>query len=107
MNLTEYDGSCQAQNEAFGHNLGFVQCENIGGYRSFLHRKVASRVRAALGLDPGTARLDVQVLSQGGKVRVQGFVGSERGLSEVARVVRQVPGVREVNLDELTIYRDV
>jgi hypothetical protein len=41
MNLTEYDGSRQAQNEAFGHNLGFVQCENIGGYRSFLHRKVA------------------------------------------------------------------
>ena len=46
MNLTEYDGSCQAQNEAFGHNLGFVQCENIAGYRSFLHRKVAKTAEA-------------------------------------------------------------
>lgn len=68
---------------------------------------LASRVRTALGLDPGTARLDVQVHSQGSRVRVQGFVGSERGLREVARVVGHVPGVWEVNLDELTIYRDV
>lgn len=68
---------------------------------------LASRVRAALGLDRGTARLEVQVLTQAGRVRLQGFVGSERGLHEVARVARQVPGVSEVNLEELNIYRDV
>lgn len=79
-----------------------------------LHRQLAirdfalaSRVRAALGLDAQTARLDVQVLTKAGRVRIQGFVGSDGSLHEVARVVRQVPGALEVNLDELTVYHDV
>src|SRR6266566_3470050 len=40
MNLTRLNGSCQAQNEAFGQNLFHARCENIGRNRSFLHRKV-------------------------------------------------------------------
>jgi cytidylate kinase len=68
---------------------------------------LASRVRAALGLDTQTAHLDVQVLTKAGRVLIQGFVGSDRSLHEVARVVRQVPGALEVSLDELTVYHDV
>lgn len=68
---------------------------------------LASHVRAALGLDPGTSNLDVQILSAAGRVRIQGFVGSGRGRREVERVVREVPGVLEMNLDGLTVYHDV
>jgi len=68
---------------------------------------LASRVRAALGLDPGTAPLEVEVRSQSGGIRIQGFVGSRHGIREVERVVRQVPGVRELNLEDLTVYHDV
>jgi hypothetical protein len=68
---------------------------------------LASRVRAALGLDPGTAPLEVEVLCQSGAVRIQGFVGSRRGIREVERVARQVPGIRDLNLEDLVIYHDV
>ncbi len=68
---------------------------------------LGSRVRAALGLDPGTAPLEVEVWCQSGAVHIQGFVGSQRGMREVERVARQVPGIRDLNLEELAIYRDV
>ena len=68
---------------------------------------LGSRVRAALGLDPGTAPLEVEVWCQSGAVHIQGFVGSQRGIREVERVARQVPGIRDLNLEELAIYRDV
>jgi AAA+ superfamily predicted ATPase len=41
MTLNQGGGSCQAQNEAFGHNQRPAHCENIDGNRSLLHREVA------------------------------------------------------------------
>lgn len=68
---------------------------------------LASRVWAALGLDPGTTNLEVEVRSHAGTVYVQGFVGSQRAIREVERVAGQIPGVRRLNLAELTVYHDV
>jgi cytidylate kinase len=68
---------------------------------------LVNRLRAALGLDPGTAPLEVEVWGQSGSIHVRGFVGSQRGIHEVERVASQVPGIRELDLDELTIYHDV
>ncbi len=67
---------------------------------------LANRVWAALGLDQGTANLEVEVRAHAGTVFVQGFVGSQRAIREVERVAGQVPGVRWLNLAELTVYHD-
>lgn len=68
---------------------------------------LASRVRAVLGLDPGTAQIEVEVSCRSGIVEVRGFVGSQRGIREVERVAGGVPGVRELELDDLVVYHDV
>ncbi len=67
---------------------------------------LASRVWAALGLDRGTANLEVEVHARAGTAYIQGFVGSERAIREVERVAGQVPGVHRLNLAELTVYHD-
>jgi cytidylate kinase len=68
---------------------------------------LAARVRAALGLDPGTAPLEVEVWCRAGTVCIQGFVGSQRGIREIERVARGVPGIRDLDLEDLTVYHDV
>jgi osmotically-inducible protein OsmY len=68
---------------------------------------LASRVRAVLCLDAGTMKLDLNVSCRAGVVQVRGFVGSRRGIREVQRVARAVPGVRRLDLDDLTVYHDV
>jgi cytidylate kinase len=67
---------------------------------------LASKVWAALGLDRGTTHLEVEVRARAGTVYIQGFVGSERAIHEVERVAGQVPGLRRLNLAELTVYHD-
>jgi len=67
---------------------------------------LANRVRVALYLDPGTTHLEVEVWARGGTVHIRGYIGSRRGFRETERVARQVPGVRELNLDELTVYAE-
>lgn len=68
---------------------------------------VASRVRASLGMDRRTAPLELAVSCRSGIVSVRGFVGSQTGIREVERVASQVPGIRELDIDELVVYHDV
>jgi cytidylate kinase len=68
---------------------------------------LASRVRVALGMDSGTAQLDLDVSCRSGVVSVRGFVGSQRGIREVMRVAAEVPGIRKLDLDDLVVYHDV
>lgn len=68
---------------------------------------LASRVRVSLRMDRRTAPLDIEVSCLSGIVRVRGFVGSQTGIREVERVARQVPGIRELDVDELVVYHDI
>jgi len=62
---------------------------------------LASRVRAELALDDATSHLEVQVKAKDGSVRIAGAATNMRDVSEVRRIAAAVPGVGEVNLDEL------
>ena len=61
----------------------------------------ASRVKAKLALDPATSHLEFDVRATDGAVFLHGKVSSIDLVPEVERIARSVPGVREVNLDEV------
>lgn len=67
---------------------------------------LANQVRVALYLDPGSTHLEVEVWARNGTVHIRGYIGSRRGFREAERVAWQVPGVRELDLDELTVYEE-
>lgn len=62
---------------------------------------LASRVRASLAVDSTTEDLEVEVTAHAGSVRIKGKLSSVDQAKEVERVARSVPGVTDVNLDEL------
>ncbi len=62
---------------------------------------LSSRVRANLALNGSTSNLEVEVAAHGGVVSVKGRLISVDQLEEVERVARAVPGVTELNLNEL------
>lgn len=63
---------------------------------------LASRVKANLALDPATEDLEVKVVAADGRVRIKGKLSSLEQTPEVRRVVERIPGVTEVNLDDLS-----
>ncbi len=64
---------------------------------------VASRVRAALALNPSTSHIEVEATARGGHVSIRGKVTETGEFDEVKRVAMAVPGVTELNLDELNL----
>lgn len=62
---------------------------------------MASRVRAALVMNPGTSHLELEATARGGCVSIRGKVTETGELVEVKRVATAVPGVTGLNLDEL------
>ena len=103
-NHTDLDDACEAIISAAQLEFFAWTPERRARMKDFA---LASRVRAALALDRGTARLDLEVSCCSAIVSVRGFVGSRRGRREVERVAGAVPGIRQLNLDELVVYRYV
>jgi len=63
---------------------------------------LASRVRAELALAHATSHLEFEVTAKDGSVHIRGKAPGPREISEVRRIAEAVPGVVELNLDELT-----
>lgn len=72
--------------------------------RHLADRALAARVRATLKATTGTVMLDLDVLADGGRLRLAGVVASDEEREAAASVARQVPGVEEV-LSEVKVFR--
>jgi cytidylate kinase len=64
---------------------------------------LASKIKATLALDSLTAHLDLDVEADGGLVRIRGNVPSMQELVEVQRLSRRVPGVVDLDIEEVAI----
>ncbi len=64
---------------------------------------LASRVRAALALDPSTSDLEVETSAQHACVSIKGKLASVEQLELVRRVAVAVPGVKALNMDDLSL----
>ena len=62
---------------------------------------LASRVRAELALDAATSHLEFEVTASDGVVRIHGATTEMREVVDIQRVALGVPGVLNLNLDEL------
>jgi len=62
---------------------------------------LASRVRVELALDDATSHLEFDVRAKDGSVSIHGAVSNMREVAEIQRIVAAVPGVVNLNLDEL------
>jgi cytidylate kinase len=63
----------------------------------------AGRVKASLAMNPATADLQFAVVAQDGSVSVKGDIVSPAQVKTIGGIVRTVPGVREVRLDQLEL----
>lgn len=71
--------------------------------RAFMSDLVlASRARAALAVNPATAHLEVEVVAHQGAVRIKGKLSSVDEYDEVRRIAGAVPGLTDLNLDDLS-----
>jgi len=68
---------------------------------------LASRVRAKLALEPETSHLEFEVSADGGSVRLHGKLSSMDLMPAVERIALAVPGVKEVNLEEVAPMPEV
>ncbi len=57
---------------------------------------VTARVKAALVRDPATSARNIDVETYRGVVQLNGFIDADESKGEATRVVRSVPGVKEV-----------
>jgi cytidylate kinase len=63
----------------------------------------ASRVKANLAMNAATTDLQFDVVAEGGAVTVKGDIDTPDQAKKVGEIVRAVPGVTKVRLDELTL----
>ena len=63
---------------------------------------LGSRIRANLAMNAPTSALELEVLAKDGQVRVKGKIATVDQIDEIQRIARAVPGVVDVNLEELT-----
>ncbi|MFZ3210387.1 MAG: cytidylate kinase family protein [Terriglobales bacterium] len=63
----------------------------------------AARVKASLAMNPATADLQFSVMAQNGSVSVKGDIVSPAQIKTIGGIVRAIPGVREVHLDQLEL----
>lgn len=62
---------------------------------------IASRVKANLALNSATADMEVEIVSEDGRVRISGKASNPTQLTHADEVARAVAGVTGVNLDAL------
>jgi len=63
----------------------------------------AAHVKASLAMNPATADLQFAVVAQNGSVSIKGDIVSPGQIKTIGGIVRAVPGVREVHLDQLEL----
>jgi len=63
---------------------------------------LASKVRAALVVNPKTAELEVEVMAHGGVITVKGKSTSNEQNTDIDEIVRKVPGVTDLRLEVFT-----
>ncbi len=63
----------------------------------------ASRVKANLAMDPATSNVQFEVVAQGGSVSIKGDIVGPAQVKKVGSLVRAIPGVTEVHLDQLEV----
>ncbi|MBZ5719867.1 MAG: cytidylate kinase family protein [Acidobacteriia bacterium] len=63
----------------------------------------ASRVKANLAMNPATSNLRFEVVAQGGSVSIEGGVVGPDQAKKIGSIVRAVPGVTEVHMDQLAL----
>jgi len=63
----------------------------------------ASHVKASLAMNPATSDLQFNVMARQGSVFIKGEIVSPQQVKTVARIARTVPGVAEVNVEELEL----
>jgi cytidylate kinase len=63
----------------------------------------ASRVKAKLAMDPATSDLQFEVVAQSGSVTIKGDIVSPDQARRIGSVVRAMPGVLDVHLDQLAL----
>jgi hypothetical protein len=68
---------------------------------------LASRVEARLVLDPGTAKLNVEVTSYKGIVSIKGRIRTRKLVDRVREVASAVPGVARTDLELLVPEEDL
>jgi len=62
----------------------------------------ASRVKADIALDPATSNLELEVVVEGGRVKVLGKVYTLEQITDIERIARGAAGVTDVDLSRLT-----
>ncbi|MGC2321603.1 MAG: cytidylate kinase family protein [Terriglobales bacterium] len=63
----------------------------------------SSRVKASLAMDAKTSDLQFEVVVHDGSVSIRGDIVNPHQIKEVARIARTVPGVEQVNVQELEL----
>ena len=63
----------------------------------------ASHVKASLAMNPATADLQFAVVAHDGSVSIKGDIVNPAQIKTIGGIVRSVPGVREVHLDQLEL----
>ena len=63
----------------------------------------SSRIKANLAMDPDTSDLEFEVVAQGGSVTIKGDIASPGQAKKISSIVRAVPGVTDVHLDQLAL----
>jgi cytidylate kinase len=80
------------------HMLARPEYQPTEESRAFLHDSaLAARVRAALKAEPETSRLNVKIISRGGRLELAGIVESPENRDAVARVAAIQTGVLAVD----------
>jgi cytidylate kinase len=64
---------------------------------------LASRVRAQLALNPDTCELQFEVVAQAGSIAVKGGIDEPAQRKKIRSFVQNIPGVRAVSLEELSV----
>ena len=68
---------------------------------------MASRVKAALAMDPATADFQFEIVAKGGSVSVKGGIVSPAQAKAIGDIVRGVPGVAELELRQLKLVAHI
>jgi hypothetical protein len=63
----------------------------------------ASRVKASLAMHPATSDLQFEVVAHNGSVSIKGDIVSPDQIKKISRIAGAVPGVTQVELDQLAL----
>ncbi len=63
----------------------------------------ASRIKASLAINPATSDLQLEVIAQGKVVSIKGDIVSPDQAKKIGSIVRALPGITEVHLDQLQL----